>query len=228
MKLRRLLSALIVLVPLVLTACTEAVPENTNARVLVMGDSLMAVNRPSGMSVASALEQQLGEEVIDRAVIGAGIIGPEEGRGIGGQYVSRAWDWVVLNGYGNDLLWGCGCGACGPRMDRLVSEDGMRGAIPELVARLREDGARVIYTGYLRTPGFASPVEACVALGDEMDRRLGLMAASDPGVYFLSLADVVPDGDQSFHGADRVHPSPKGSVAIAARASDLIERAETR
>lgn len=193
---------------------------DSSARVLVMGDSLMAVNKASGGNVAKALSAEIGEPVVDRSASGAGVLAS---RGIPAQFVDGAWDWVVLNGYGNDLLFGCGCGACADRMDRLVAEDGQSGAIPELVRRLRGDGARVIYTGYLRTPGFASPVERCVGLGEEMDRRLAAMARTDSGVTFLSLAGVVPDGDQSFHGPDRVHPSVKGSRAIADLLAELIQ-----
>lgn len=220
----RLLAA--VLSMTLLTACLETVDADSDARVLVMGDSLMAFNRAGGSSVADALQAGLGEEVVDRAVTGAGVLGSESRDGIIGQYVPHDWDWVVLNGYGNDLLWGCGCGACSGQMDRLVTADGTGGAIPDMVARLRAEGARVIYTGYLRTPGFESPVEACVGLGEEMDRRLTAMARRDAGVHFLSLAQIVPDGDQSYHGPDRVHPSPKGSRAIAARVLGLMRSIE--
>jgi acyl-CoA thioesterase-1 len=34
---------------------------------------------------------------------------------------------------------------------------------------------------------------------------------------FVSLADLVPEGDTSLHARDHVHPSVKGSRAIAAR-----------
>ena len=210
-----------------LTACTESVGPNTTARVMVMGDSLMAFNRIGGNSVADALEMQMGEEVIDRAASGAAML-TEGDKGIPAQFASGPWDWVVLNGYGNDLLFGCGCSACDGRMDRLIAGDGADGAIPELVAQLRAEGLRVIYTGYMRTPGFASPVEGCVALGDEMDRRLSAMAAGDEGVHFVSLDGLVPDGDRSFHGPDRIHPSPKGSRAIAQRVHAVIRQVEGR
>ena len=215
----------ILVVAILLGACTKTADPDAEARVLLMGDSLMASNRALGVSVASALEIMLGEQVIDRSASGAGVIAR---RGIPQQFVEGPWDWVVLNGYGNDLLFGCGCGACEGRMDRLVSTDGSGGAIPDLVRELRSSGARIIYTGYLRTPGFASPIEACVALGDEMDTRLGAMAALDDGVTFLSLADLVPNGDKTYHAPDRVHPSGKGSAAIADRIAKRIAENEQR
>ena len=93
----------------------------------------------------------------------------------------------------------------------------MQGKIPDLVSRIRASGARVAYIGYLRTPGVTSPVEHCTRDGDALEARLTAMAARDPGVLFLSNRDLVPNGDRSFHDIDRIHPSPKGSAAIAAR-----------
>ena len=53
-----------------LSACGEVVTESTrDARILLIGDSMMAANRGSGRAVANAIERQLGEEVIDRSVI---------------------------------------------------------------------------------------------------------------------------------------------------------------
>lgn len=203
-----------------LAACVEA--PTPQAKVLVMGDSLMAVNSLAGASVAHALERQTGQEVTDRSVPGARFFHPLPISGAAGlsipmQYVDGPWQWVVLNGGGNDVLWGCGCGPCGQTLNRLISADGRSGAIPSTVGRLRSTGARVAFVGYLRSNGFDSPVEKCSVTGDEMDRRLAMMAAHDPGVVFVSTADLVPMGDQSYYGTDLIHPSPKGSAAIAAR-----------
>ena len=197
-------------------------------RILVMGDSLMAMNRVLGGSVAQALGETFGVQVQDQSVLGARyfFVVPvlnAAGLKIKAQLTGGPWDYVVLNGGGNDLLFGCGCGACTRMMTRLISPDGSTGAIPDLVADLRASGAKVIYTGYMRTPGVISPVESCGPLGDELDRRLTLMAARDAGVSFVLLSDLVTqDGDRSYHGIDMVHPSVKGSRAIAARVATLI------
>jgi acyl-CoA thioesterase-1 len=56
-----------------------------------------------------------------------------------------------------------------------------------------------------------------------MDRRLALMATRDDGIRFLLLADLVKtDGDKSYHSVDLVHPSIKGSRAIADLLAALI------
>lgn len=224
-----MLRALLALLSLsFLLSCGEVITESTkDARILLMGDSMMAANRASGRSVADALEGKLGEEVIDRSVYAARIIYALPLTGAAGlsipqQYQKGNWDWVVLNGGGNDLIFGCACGYCSAMVDRLISPDGSTGRIPELVNRLRAGGAKVVYSGYLRNPGLFSPVRPCKVYGNELDRRLARMDARDPGVIFLPMSDLVPEGDPSLHQEDLVHPSPKGSAAIAARIATAI------
>ncbi|MDG1531227.1 MAG: hypothetical protein P8Q99_07715 [Paracoccaceae bacterium] len=50
------------------------------------------------------------------------------------------------------------------------------------------------------------------------------LASKDEGVFHVSLADLVPHGDRSFHGADMVHPSIKASRAIGLRVADVIHK----
>ncbi len=218
-----------VLAALSLLSCGEMVTsQNKSAKIMVLGDSMMAANRIAGQSVAAGIERELQAEVIDRSVVGARYfyllpISGAAGLRLTAQYVKGDWDWVVLNGGGNDLLFGCGCAACAHMVDRLISADGKSGAIPEFVTRLRKDGARVIYSGYLRNPGLATPVRACRPYGDALDRRIARLAATDPtGIYFLPMSDLVPYGDPSLHQFDMIHPSAKGSAAIAARIAKVI------
>ncbi len=201
--------------------------------ILFMGDSLLAFNGLSGKAVSDATAAALGEPVRDRAVIGAKIIHNlpltgAMGLRISSQFREGPWEWVVMNGGGNDMWLGCGCERCERRLSRLISDDGARGKIPSLVGRLRATGARVIYLGYLRSPGMGSPIENCRDEGDELEARIAAMAARDEGVYFLSLADLVPYGDRSYHAFDMIHPSPKASAAIGRMVAELIQRAEAR
>jgi len=216
-----------------LSGCTETVSRDGPARILAMGDSMLAVHGASGNSVSHAVEQALGEDVIDRSVMGAKYfyalpISGSAGLNIRKQYVEGKWDWVVLNGGGNDIWMGCGCGRCDNRVDRLISKDGRRGTIPGFVSELREKGSQVILLGYLRPPGVISPIEGCRDEGDEMDRRMSRLAQLDRGVHFLSLADVVPHGDRSYHTVDLIHPSAKGSTEIGKRVAEVIRRTEAK
>jgi lysophospholipase L1-like esterase len=127
-----------------------------------------------------------------------------------------------MNGGGNDLWFGCGCSACEGKMARMVSPDGRTGSVPDLVRSIRQSGARVIYLGYLRSPGVGSLIEHCRDEGEAFEKRLAAMAAQDPGVTFISLADMVPHGDRSYHGFDMIHPSPKATREIARRIAAVI------
>ncbi|TNF64757.1 MAG: SGNH/GDSL hydrolase family protein [Rhodobacteraceae bacterium] len=196
-----------------------------------MGDSLMASHSSAKASVSHGVEARLGEPVVDRSVSGARMINALPissalGMRISEQFTPGRWDWVILNGGGNDLWLGCGCMACDRRMTRMISPDGREGDIVRLVDRLRATGARVIYVGYLRSPGQGSPIEHCRDEGDELEARIARMAAADGGVHFLSLKDMVPHGDLSYHAPDRIHPSPKASRAIAERIARIISDAE--
>lgn len=227
LMLRRLARLLPLAALPILAACTEAVTRDTQARILLMGDSLMAMHSAKGMGVADAIEEDLNEPVIDRAVSGARYlyalpISGSLGLNITKQYRPGDWEWIVLNGGGNDIWMGCGCGPCDRRIGRLISKDGTRGRIPGFVSQMRQSGAQVVFVGYLRTPGVTSPVEGCADDGDEMDRRLAKLAALDSGVHFVSLADLVPHGDRSYHGLDLIHPSVKGSRAIGQRVARII------
>jgi lysophospholipase L1-like esterase len=192
-----------------------------------MGDSLLATNTLSGRSIAQVIEASLGEEVIDRSVRGARFlynlpITGSLGLNVSKQYQPGAWDWVVLNGGGNDLWLGCGCQRCETTISRLISPYSSHGEIPRVVNYLRSNRTRVIYVGYLRTPGVETAIDHCRDEGNELEQRIRNMADSDPGFYFLSVADLVPDGDRTFHAADMIHPSVKASTAIGQRIAALI------
>jgi lysophospholipase L1-like esterase len=225
----KLLTRLLAAVAIVLSGCGEAPPDDGSARILAMGDSLMASNKLAGKAIADILERDLGEPVVDRSVPGAAVlyalpVSGQAGLSIPKQYRAGKWDWIVVNGGGNDLWLGCGCVLCKGKMERLISPDGRRGAIPGMLSDLRQTGAQVIYVGYLRSPGLGSPIEHCRDEGDELERRLARLAAIDSGLHFVSLADLVPEGDASYHAIDMIHPSAKASAAISGRVAAVIRQ----
>lgn len=217
---------------LALAGCAETVTRGETPRILAMGDSMMAWHEASRKSISDSISFELGEPVINRSVSGARVIYPLPvsgalGMRISSQYTPGRWDWIVLNGGGNDLWLGCGCVLCDGKIDRLISADGQIGEIPGMVAGLRGTGARVIYVGYLRSPGRGSIIEHCRDDGNELERRIGRMAALMEGVDFLSIADMVPYGDRSYHSADMIHPSAKASAEIGRRVAAFIRTAQT-
>lgn len=212
---------------LLLTACGDPVPQAQPARVLVMGDSLLAWHSLAGKSVADALSRDLQEEVVDRSVSAARVIynlplTGGAGLSIPKQFRAGKWDWIVVNGGGNDLWLGCGCLACARKLDRLVAADGSGGAIPKMLEDLRATGAQVIYVGYLRSPGRGSMIEHCRDDGDELEARTARAAARDDGIHMLSLKGMVPHGDRSYHALDMIHPSQKASAEISRRLAEII------
>ncbi|MFN3847550.1 MAG: hypothetical protein ACK4RZ_17275, partial [Paracoccaceae bacterium] len=54
-----------------LFGCGEPLTEDASARILVLGDSMMASNRATGQAVADVIETGLGQEVSDRSVVAA-------------------------------------------------------------------------------------------------------------------------------------------------------------
>lgn len=198
--------------------------------ILVLGDSFMTSNTIARRAVPQLLARGLGAKVKSNAVTGARYmyklpITGAMGLNISKQYRKGPWDWVIVNGGGNDFWLGCGCLRCKRRLNKLISPDGSAGAVPDLVARARADGAKVLYVGYLRSPGVGSPIEHCRKVGDAFEARVSVMARQDPGVQYVSLADMVPHGDRSYHALDMIHPSIKGSSAATRRIMAAIKAA---
>ncbi|XDA98714.1 SGNH/GDSL hydrolase family protein [Sulfitobacter sp. LCG007] len=208
-----------VLILVLLAACGRGVPDD--ARIVVAGDSVMAWNRLAGASVADRLQDRLGERVGDVSMPGARI---EDGRGafsISSQLEDVRVEWVVLNGGANDLNAGCDCAECNGVLDRLISEDGTRGAIPALVSGLRLRGSRVIWADYYTSPLYAGT--ACEAPYRMLEARLRRMADSRDGVSLVDMDDVFRPDDPSLFASDRTHPSEIGSARIAALVAPLLQ-----
>lgn len=210
-----------------LAACQDSVSRNQNARILAVGDSLMSWNSSWGSSIPDVMQKELGETVVDRSISGAWMNtrkGYEDKSGVNipYQYEEGDWDWVVVSGGGNDLLFGCGCGFCDKVLDRLISEDGLTGQIPDFFRRIRDDGAQVLYTGYLRSPNLLTPIEHCKAEGDELEARVARLASQEPGIVYASMQHIVPPGGISYFSADLIHPSRKSSRLMGERLAEII------
>lgn len=202
---------------LLLTACGRGVPDQ--ARIVVAGDSVMAWNRAAGASVADQLEARLKESVGDVSLPLAKVMSGAGPLNIPAQLEGVRVAHVILNGGANDLT-SCDCGQCGPVLDRLISEDGTRGAIPALVADLRRRGSRVIWADYYASPKYAGT--ACEPRYKVLEARLGRMAARDAGVTLADMDDVFRPNDLTLFAADKTHPSKKGSARIADLVAPLL------
>ncbi|MDA8586941.1 SGNH/GDSL hydrolase family protein [Rhodobacteraceae bacterium] len=208
-----------VLVCAALSGCV-VIPEPTDrdARILAIGDSILAWNRGVGASVPDAIEARLGEAVVDASVAGAKMresgLRASIGFSIPDQYRSGDWDAVVLNGGGNDLNGTCGCDGCDAVLNRLVRED-----YPALLARLGD--TQVFILGYYGAAGdrFGN-FDTCEDELLTLERRLTRLAATRPNVTLVAIRDAIT-GKPALYDDDRIHPSPAGSAVIG----DLVARA---
>ena len=229
MKFDRIIYTALVVAALLVGMSIGSIAQAKEPRILAIGDSLMVWNRAQRRSIPQVVSSILKEPVQSRAVSGAMMIyalpiSGAMGMRIPSQYRDDGVDWVVVNGGGNDLWLGCGCRRCDGRMNRMISANGTRGDVPKLIKDIRATKAKVIYIGYLRSPGVGSAIDHCRNEGNEYERRIEAMAKSMDGVYFISNADLVPSGDRSFHDKDLIHPSEKASIEIAKRVVQVIRK----
>ncbi len=197
-------------------AVAPAAQAQNGPRILAIGDSMLAAHSISGRAVADHLEAFLGTDVTDRSVLGAWMhyklpITGSMGLSIPRQFRDEQWDWVIVNGGGNDLWLGCGCHSCDRKLNKLIAPEGNFGALPKLFAGIIAAGGQAVYVGYLRSPGVFTPIEDCRDEGDILEARIAALAARVPGIHYVSMQDLVPHGDRSFHAVDGIHPSLKGS-----------------
>ena len=118
-----------------LLGCQEMPSSQPDAKVIAVGDSLMAWNAATGSSIPDVVEQEIGRPVVDRTVSAAWVQTrfSKDGKpetGVQAQFVDRNWDWAIVNGGGNDLLLGCGCMKCDAVLDKMISKDGQSGQKP--------------------------------------------------------------------------------------------------
>lgn len=217
------------LLAFLLAGCAEQV--SRNSRILAIGDSMLAWHKGTGSAITEVAERTLGEEIVDRSVVGARFlydlpITGAMGLNISKQYVDGGWDWVVINGGGNDLWFGCGCVDCDGIIDGMISRDGRSGKIPRLISEIQNTGARVIFVGYLHSPGAFSIIDHCKAEDIDFEQRISILADRTDGFFYLKTSDIVPTGDLSFHSPDRIHPSRKGSHEVGKRVAEIIIRSE--
>ncbi|MEL6586773.1 MAG: SGNH/GDSL hydrolase family protein, partial [Pseudomonadota bacterium] len=180
----------------VLVACS---PTQDRAEILAIGDSVMAWNGNSG--IPEAASRALGRPISDESQSLAHVTHPNglaaaTGFDITRQYDGRARDWVIATGGGNDIRDDCATPRAQATRDGLIGPD-LTGDIPNLIARIRATGTRVLWMGYY-DGAKASPTgfTPCQPEFDIMHRRLSQLAARDPGIVFFDAGDVINTADR--------------------------------
>lgn len=186
-------------------------------RVLAIGDSILAWHKWTGRDIPRVMGTALVADVENEAVAGARFsnasrIGRAAGFDVRAQYRTGPWDLVLINGGANDFLNDCGCSACTPVLDGLISET-LTGEVPTFLARVLADGAEVLWMGYYasaRSGQFAG----CRPYLVEYDARLARLAAATPRLTFVDSEDAVDAGERTLFAFDGIHPSPEGARRI--------------
>lgn len=201
--------------------------DSGNVRILAIGDSFFDYHVATGESIPDEIGKVLQQRVVNRAEGGAMFSGGDEITDIPDQYKAGEWDWVVLDGGGNDLNDKCGCNACDDELDALISLNSQSGVIPDLIARMRADDAQVVYMQYPEIPADAeSGFAQCEQAFMELAYRVNQLALNTEGFWLVDASDVVPAGDPSFFVSDNVHPSIKGTAVIGEYlAQTIVENA---
>ncbi len=223
----------LVLLSFVFVACAEDEtfePEESfvegELRILAIGDSFMAWNREDGTSIADVIAYELDAEVENLAVSGSYLtnqLADAEEMDIRLQYVADDWDWVVMDGGGNDFNDECGCDACETTLDSIISDSGAAGALPEFVEEMMEAGPQVVFISYYDVPEDAPDTfPQCRDIMQTYDERLALLAAQLPSFYVVDAEDVIQPSNLEFYDDDFLHPSQLGSEVIGEMVADLI------
>lgn len=195
--------------------------------VLVIGDSILAWHSGTGGSAPDALARIAERPVENRARSGSRVTTTSEvikarGGEIVSQYTPGPYQWVIVNGGANDLLSNCGCRACRSILKGLIDERSQQGAIPDLVRRIRDDGARVLLLGYYRGPDRAPLFSGCRDELDVLNARLQALAAREQGVRYAAARDVIDPDNSAHFFVDRIHPSRLGAARIGQLLADAI------
>ena len=214
-----------VLLHLVLGSCAYQTAQGGD--IIIIGDSVPAWNRGEDSDVGSVIASELSRNVVNRAAFGAQIrandLASLVGLSIPDQLLPGQWNWVIANGAANDLGFSCGCTRCDQVINELISRDSKSGAIPGLIDEAQARGARVIWLGYYEAPETTS-FEGCRPGLVEIERRIELLARSNPGLFFLDAEDAFDPPVRELFDPDRTHPSTKGSALIGKEIASIIEK----
>lgn len=192
-------------------------PEGT--RLIAIGDSILDWNRRAGADIPTLVSQRTGLPVFNAAISGAEFVGRFA---IPDQYPQGDWDWLLLDGGGNDLTGNCGSPAAAEAvLDRLIDDQDLSGAYASFLAPVRSSGIQVIIMGYAPVSVAGGPFAPCEFALNDLRGRQAALAASDPMITFVDVRDVIAPDNLAAYDPDLIHPSPAGGALMA----DLIARA---
>ena len=139
------------------------------------------------------------------------------------QYEVGNWDWVILDGGGNDLNDLCSCQECDAVLDDIDE------VLRDFVTARRSDEMRVVIWGYYGLPEDAEyGFDRCGSTFAKLSERQSAIADTDGGIYFVDGRMQITGEDLSFFDGDLVHPSEQGSETIGTQIASTIESAQSQ
>lgn len=187
----------------------EDLPDN-NA-LLAIGDSMFDWIDDCG-DAPDLVGLILGEQVRNESVGGATMLGD-----IPGQYISGSWEWVIIDGGGNDM-------DCERTSDcrEIIAE--IVDTTHELLGEVLSDGAKVALVGYPNFRDDSEIAELWSNVGEEMMSSMEGVADAYDDVYFVDLRPVMDGADQpGLFDDDGLHPSASGAAVMATAIAGVIE-----
>ena len=183
--------------------CGATGPTTEAATILAIGDSMQDFHE-SCDDVPGQVARELALVVESRAVGGATML-----EDIPGQYVPGPWDWVLVNGGGNDIE----CeevDECLPVLDEVVD------TLDALLQTIGDDGASIALLGY---PDFPDEPRWELIGADMMTRYAALADAHD--AVFIDVRPVIHGGTPELF-ADDVHPTVEGATVISQEIARIL------
>ena len=210
--------ALFALAALTTTACEidlgedEASSAKGDQQILAIGDSFLDWHGPDADLQYVAAESL--EMTIESAAVGGTTMLGGEGPDIPNQYVDGSFDLLIATGGGNDFGT-CTCGEdCDDVLEALISEDGTEGAIPDLVSRAIDRGAKVAWVGYFRPMDNDNEFSGCTGELDIYRARLARLDSAEDDMVFIDGVEYGSGVETELYEDDGFHPSEEGSATI--------------
>ena len=195
------------------TACKSSDKTAEEATILAVGDSFLDWHSEDAQSIPDVIGEQLDMATDNASVSGAMVLSNDDSA-IPNQYREGNWDWVIINGGGNDITDRCACDDCTDVMGTLIAEDGSSGALRALAEQAVIDGAQVVLVGYMNLPEEAEESPQCDDELVELRARKAAMANTLSGAIFVDASQVMDGTDLDLYDTDNLHPSVLGSRAV--------------
>ena len=202
---------------------------NEDIRILAIGDSIFD-SVPGGQDIPEVLGRELNINVLNNAHGGAQLVLEQDEQNewgammdIRNQYITGDWDWIVMDGGGNDLNDDCSCGECDAVLNEIITADGQSGALPEAVQQMATGDTKIMFMMYYNLPeGAEFGFNRCEEWHQTYEDRLRRMGEGNQSVFIVDASDVVKATDLQYFQEDLVHPSQEGAEVLGAYLAEKI------